>query len=161
MSAARSNRWVLSFADLCLVLLGFFVMLHAQKSDQTQLSQTMRKAFGNRQVVPGMQSEAIATGPMFEPAEAVLKPESRARFQKLGRDALISGEHIRLISAGRDQGSIRLDAWELSAARTTAIARAIGRGGLPEQRIEISIAPMRDDQDVSGQLVTLERIKPH
>ena len=30
MSAVRTPRWALSFADLCLLLLGFFVLLQAQ-----------------------------------------------------------------------------------------------------------------------------------
>ena len=58
-------------------------------------------------------------------------------------------------SEGRDGANARLDAWELSAARTTAVARAIRGGGLPDTMIDIAIPPSRQDEPARGQRIAV------
>ncbi|WP_192812897.1 flagellar motor protein MotB, partial [Rhizorhabdus wittichii] len=41
-----SQRWVLSFADLTLLLLAFFVLMQAQAADRLKLAAGIRDAFG-------------------------------------------------------------------------------------------------------------------
>ena len=43
-----SQRWVLSFADLTLLLLAFFVMMQAQMADRLKLTASIRGAFGGQ-----------------------------------------------------------------------------------------------------------------
>jgi flagellar motor protein MotB len=140
MTPARAPRWALSFADLCLVLLAFFVMLQARSGDRAKVAQSMRAAFGNdARVSDGSTYEARL---LFEPGEAVLKPAARARFEALGGRAAATGQSIRIVGEGMDPAGRRFDGWELAAARTAAIARALRAGGLREERIEVVIPEM-------------------
>ena len=49
------------------------------------------------------------------------------------------GSLVHIESVGTDAAARRFDAWELAAARTAAIARAVAEGGLDPQRIDLSI----------------------
>ncbi len=96
----------------------------------------MRAAFGASP--PRLIEEAAA--PLFEPGEAVLLDPARQRFSVLGREAADGGALVHVDSIGTDADARRFDAWELSAARTAAIARAIQSGGLAARRIEVAVA---------------------
>lgn len=159
MKREVSQRWILSFADLTLLLLAFFVMMQAQMADRAKLSASIRNAFGGEggggdtAMVDGFD-----TGQIFEPGEAILKPAARSRLTTIGAGAARSGARVIVASQGRDGQSARLDAWELSAARTTAVARAIRMGGVPDAMIEISIPPMRASEPARGQRISVQRI---
>ena len=127
MSAARVPRWALSFADLCLVLLAFFVLLQAERGNRAQLAVGMRAAFAGGGA-PVIRTQQLAASTMFEPGEALLLPAARARLAAIGREAASSGAGIRIESVGSDPASARFDRWELAAARAAAIARGIGGG---------------------------------
>lgn len=138
---ARAPRWALSFADLCLVLLGFFVMLHAGAVDRAALARGMRTAFGDeRTAAPGL---ARAASELFVPGEAVLTLQSRTWLAGVGRKALARGERVTIASEGFDGQGRRFDRWELAAARTAAVARGVAAGGLPEDRIAVSLPATR------------------
>ncbi len=151
-----SQRWVLSFTDLVLLLLGFFVLLQAQATDKLKMAAGIRGAFGGSG--DAMPADSFVAGTLFDDGEALLKPTEAARFARIGAAAAARKEHIVVASQGRDTGSARLDAWELAAARTTAIARAIRAGGLAESAIEVTIPPMRADEKVGGQRISVERV---
>lgn len=136
MTPVRSPRWALSFADLCLLLLAFFVLLQSRNGDRAHLAASMRAAFGD-DGAPVVRHDYPASS-LFEPGEAVLKPAVRARFVALGREA----SAVRITSDGMDMAARRLDRWELAAARVAAIARSVQAGGVPENRIEVAMPPM-------------------
>ena len=140
MTPARTPRWALSFADLCLVLLAFFVMLQARGGDRAKIAQGIRAAFGNDARVSS--GSIYAARLLFEPGEAVLKPAGRARFEALGRKTAATGQSIRIVGEGMDPAGRRFDGWELAAARTAAIARALRAGGMSEERIEVVMPEM-------------------
>ena len=141
-SPGGRQRWALSFADLCLLLLGFFVLLQA-RPDGRRLSAGLRAAFVKQ---AGTAYEQPA-GAMFEPGEAILRPSARAALRALaGKDVSIT-----LVSRGTDPGTQRFDAWELAAARAAATARAIGEGGVPQDRVAIDLAP----GDATGQVIAV------
>lgn len=152
-----SQRWVMSFADLSLLLLGFFVLLQAHATDRLKMAAGIRGAFGGGPGA-GTPLQGFAAAALFEPGEAVLRPAEHARFERLGAAAKRAGERIIVAGQGRDKGSARLDSWELAAARTTAIARAIRAGGLAESAIEVTIPPMRDSDDATSQRILIQRI---
>jgi len=155
-----SQRWVLSFADLTLLLLAFFVMMQAQMADRLKLTASIRGAFGGQGPAGGgsdAKVEGFSAGQIFEADEAILKPGMLARLKAIGAEAARSGARVIVASQGRDGQSARLDAWELSAARTTAVARAIRMGGVPDARIEISIPPMRASEPAKGQRISVQR----
>ena len=133
--SAERQRWALSFADLCLVLLAFLLLLQAHKGNSAALGAGLRAAFGAPP--PRLIEEPAA--PLFEPGEAVLLDPARQRFAALGREAADRGALVHLDSIGTDSDARRFDAWELSAARTAAIARAMQSGGLAAGRIDLAI----------------------
>ena len=143
------SRWALSFADLCLLLLGFLLLLQAHRADPAALGAGLRAAFGAR----APTSWDTATAPLFEPGEAVLLPHARAGYVAVGRQTAARGGVVHIESRGTDAGGRRLDAWELAAARTAAIARAIGSGGVDAERIDLSIDGTGSAAAVKGQHV--------
>lgn len=148
MIARRTPRWALSFADLCLLLLGFFVILHARASDGRATAEGLRAAFGAKPAPPAAVWRAET---LFEPGQAVLLSARKGELAALGRRAARRGATVTVESRGVDSGTRRFDAWELAAARTAAIARAIRAGGLDERRIAIVLPPSR----TRGQTVTV------
>jgi flagellar motor protein MotB len=155
MKREVSQRWALSFADLAMMLLAFFVMMQAQSNDRLKFAASMRGAFGG--TGPGVRIDGYRAAAIFESGEAILTPASRAAFARLGASAKRSGARVTVASQGHDAGSTRLDAWELTAARTAAVARAIGAGGLPQSLIDIAIPPMRPDEEAREQRIEVRR----
>ncbi|MFS0737607.1 flagellar motor protein MotB [Sphingomonas sp. 1P06PA] len=143
MTGHATPRWILSFADLCLVLLGFFVTLYATGADPARVSASLRDSFGEE--AEGA-SQSFAAAQLFEPGEAVLRPKARAVLAAAGKRA--GKGRVSLVSRGTTPGSARLDGWELAAARTGAVARALRSGGLSEDRIGIILAPGTDPQTI-------------
>ncbi len=129
------QRWALSFADLCLVLLGFLLLLQVHRGDPAAVGAGLRAAFGAPP--PHFLDEAAA--PLFEPGEAVLLDGAKGRFVEIGREAAGHGLLVHVESVGTDADAHRFDAWELAAARTAAIARAIQSGGLEVGFIDLSV----------------------
>lgn len=160
MKRVLPQRWVLSFADLTLLLLAFFVMMQAQVSDRLKLAAGIRDAFGgdagegkgSDQRVRGFEAAAI-----FEPGEAILKPATTVQLKALGAEAMRAGRRVIVASQGREGATARLDSWELAAARTAAVARALRRGGLRDAQIEIAIPPMSDTETAKGQHISVQQ----
>lgn len=160
MKREISQRWVLSFADLALLLLAFFVMMQAQAGDRLKLVAGMRDAFGGSGA--GKDGDVLVHGLLaaraFEADEAILKPGEAARLKAIGAAAAKAKQRVIVASQGRDGQTARLDSWELSAARTTAVARAIRMGGVPDAMIEISIPPMRASEPARGQRISVQQL---
>ncbi|RYD95473.1 MAG: flagellar motor protein [Sphingomonadales bacterium] len=160
MKREISQRWVLSFADLTLLLLAFFVMMQAQAGDRLRLAAGMRDAFGGGGEGAGDRHpiHGFAAASIFEADEAILKPEQASRLRKIGAEAAKAKSRVIVASQGRDGQSVRLDSWELAAARTTAVARAIRAGGVPDAMIEIAIPPMRASEQARGQRISVQQL---
>ena len=159
MKAPAAPVWALSFADLLILLLAFFVMLHAQSGHQAQIVQGIKQALGSS-VSISSESHDIDPKAIFEVNEAVLKPQARASLQALGRRAALGGRNVRVESIGAERNTSRFDGWELAAARAAAVARAIQAGGLSEQRILISIPEMNGTAGRDGQRIAIDLV-PH
>jgi flagellar motor protein MotB len=138
------QRWALSFADLCLLLLGFFVLLQARPDGQ-RLSAGLRAAFVKK---AGADFEQPANT-MFEPGEAILRPDTLTALRALA-DKDVS---VTIVSRGVDAGTQRFDAWELAAARAAASARALAAAGMPQAQIAIDLQP----GDPTGQIIAVTR----
>jgi hypothetical protein len=134
MKAASRQRWALSFADLCLLLLGFFVMLQA-RPNPGHLSSGFRAAFGTRD--KGLLERRADA--LFEPGEAILTRRGGDQIVAFAQDA--RDEAWIVSSRGTEAGSTRFDGWELAAARTAAVARALQQAGVAQERIAIAIDP--------------------
>ncbi|NIJ08986.1 hypothetical protein FHS31_002616 [Sphingomonas vulcanisoli] len=144
MKKARA-RWALSFADLCLLLLGFMIILVA-RPDGAALAGGLRSAMGDK----GTRAEQPAAA-WFDSGEAVLNTNGQRFVRDFARGA--GGAHIRLTSHGTDDQSARFDGWELAAARLAAVARALQAANVPAANIALSI----DGASGGGQRIGLER----
>jgi outer membrane protein OmpA-like peptidoglycan-associated protein len=131
---AVSARWAVSFADLCLLLLGFLILAQA-RPDKARLAARLPDA--PKLDVPETAAQLVA-GRLFEPGEAVLTDDGRRQIADFAARAGSSGQ-VRLESFGADRATSRLDAWELAAARAAALARALVGAGIAENRILLAI----------------------
>lgn len=145
-TAPSRQRWALSFADLALLLLGFFVLLQA-KPDSSHLSAGLRAAFGAR-AEAALEQPADA---LFERGEAVLTPQGHKIIQDFARKAGSSG--LIVGSRGTEPEAARFDGWELAAARTAAVAREISKTGVAQNRIAVAIDPATG----GGQILQITR----
>ncbi len=145
-TARSGQRWTMSFADLCLVLLAFLLLLQANKGNPAAVGAGIRAAFGAK---PPTAIERPAA-PMFEAGEAMLLPGARNEMGAIGRAAALRHASVRIASHGNDGTGRRFDGWELAAARAAAVARAIQAGGLGPSRIDLAIAGTHD-ADAGGQ----------
>ena len=159
MKSGNVPVWAVSFADLCMLLLGFFVILHVQSGHQAQVVQGIKEALGGRPVAAAERHDIDPTH-LFEQGEALLRPEANAELAAIGRNALRTGSHVRIESIGADRATRRFDGWELAAARAAAIARAVQAGGLPEKAIALSIPEMDGASASTGQRIAIEVMAP-
>ena len=144
-AAVGRSRWALSFADLSLLLLGFFVLLQARPAS-APLAAGLRHAFGAH---PHAMLERPADS-LFEPGEAVLRPDARVLLRRFAHGAR---DGVLIASRGTEAGSRRFDGWELAAARAAAVARELAASGVPEARIRVAIDPRTG----GGQMLQLSR----
>ena len=151
MKALSIPRWAISFADLALLLLAFFVLLHA--GNARDVAAGARAAFSAEPLPrPLFQEEAAA---LFEPGEARLRPGTYARLVGIGRAAAVGCRSLVVESEGRDIAARRFDGWELAAARSAALARALSAGGLSEDRVEIVLSRASRNTGLRAQRLTI------
>jgi len=143
---AGRQRWALSFADLCLLLLGFFVLLQA-KPDSNHLSAGLRAAFGAR-ADSALQEKANV---WFEPGEAVLTAQGHKILDDFAQGA--SGSGLIVSSRGTEPKAARFDGWELAAARTAAVARELSKAGIAQDKLAVAIDPATG----GGQIIQITR----
>jgi len=133
VALTRKNRWALSFADLALLLLGFFVLLHASQGRQQEIVSGVAQEFG----APVIQSDRLTAAELFQPGEAMLSEAGKARISELSSHYGKGGQGMEIRSVGLDQATNRYDKWDLAAARLGAFARAIKAQGIPREAISI------------------------
>lgn len=141
-------RWAVSFADLALLLLAFFVLLHAGSA--REVAAAARSAFSGEP--PPRALLDMEARLLFEPGEARLTPRARARLTAIGRAA---GGRLLVESSGTDKGAARFDGWELSAARAAAIARTLEPGRSAADRVTILLVAERTPDH--GQRIRVSR----
>jgi len=154
MKAAGLPRWAISFADLALLLLCFFALLHAGSA--RQVAAGARVAFSGERIPAPLLEERAAS--LFEPLEARLRPSAHARLLGIGARAAQAGRSLSVESEGRDPAAHRFDGWELAAARAAALARALNEGGLAEDRIDIVLPRRGQDRRARAQSLIVRHV---
>ena len=129
MTTVPVPRWAVSFADLVLLLLGCFVLLHAMEA---------ARPHGSAGAGAAPAASGYRAADLFQPGEAVLKLEARVQLQAEGRR--LAGRALAIASTGADEAGGRLDRFELSAARAAAVGRALQEGGVRERDVSIAVA---------------------
>lgn len=144
------GRWALSFADLCLLLLGFFVLLQANQATREKALQGLGTYFGAIEAPHQVDLDARA---LFEPGEALLSDAGRNTLLRAARPFAQSREIIQIQSLGTDRGEHRFDAWDLAAARLGSVARALAAAGVPQQRLRIAGLAEEPDGKAPGKQI--------
>lgn len=155
MNRTGRARWALSFADLCLLLLGFFVLLQASQANRDQALAGLNQYFG---AVAAPEQADLPAEQLFAPGEALLSETGRAALGRAARPFLAGKGLIRIQSIGLAPGEQRFDAWDLSAARLGAVARALVAAGVAPQRVRIAGLAEQDEADArarSSQIIRL------
>ncbi|CAN5445903.1 hypothetical protein BH10PSE12_BH10PSE12_23900 [soil metagenome] len=137
MNADRRARWAISFADLSLLLLGFFVLLQASGSRSKAVLQGVGEQFGGKPAIAAPDAVQWRATDMFAPGEAMLTPAGKARIIAYVGRFVQPGVVVELTSQGQDRAARRFDAWDLAAARLGAIARAMEAAGVSDKRLLI------------------------
>ena len=147
MKVLRVPRWTVSFADLAVLLLSFFILLHAGSA--REVAAGARAAFSSQTAAAPLLEKSAAS--LFEPGEARLKPDARALLLGIGTAAAAVDRALVVDSFGRDPAARRFDGWELAAARAAALARALNEGGVAEDRVRIVLPAEHGDKGVKEQ----------
>lgn len=150
LSDLRRSRWAISFADLCLLLLGFFVLLQANSGRERAVVRGIAEQFG---AAPAT-SDALAARTLFVPGEAVLTEAGRRRLAVIGAAHVRSGEHLDIRSVGEDRGGGVYDGWDLAAARLGALTRALTGQGIARARMTIGGLD-QSEKRAGGQMITI------
>lgn len=129
------GRWALSFADLSLLLLGFFVLLQANQANRDKAIAGLSSYFGAMQEPHQLD---LAAEQLFAPGEALLSEGGQTRLLRAIKPLTQGDAAIRIQSIGLASGQQRFDAWDLSAARLGAVARALVSAGIAADRVQIA-----------------------
>jgi len=155
MIRANRSRWALSFADLCLLMLGFFVLLQA---NQRNMLDGIGTYFG---AIEAPRQADLDAQTLFEPGEALLSEAGRAALLRAVRPFMASSGTIQIQSIGLDKGQYRFDAWDLAAARLGAVARTLVAAGIPQPRLHIAgLAEQADGKTPDRQTIRIVE-RPH
>ncbi len=152
MNRVARARWALSFADLSLLMLGFFVLLQASQGTRDEALAGLNVYFAG---IRAPQQTDLPAEQLFAPGEALLSEPGRAKLRAAARAFAQDSSVIRIQSLGLAQGEHRFDAWDLSAARLGAVARALVAAGIAPDRIRIAGLAETDDETVRGQTIRI------
>jgi len=145
----RRGRWAISFADLCLLLLGFFILLQASAGHRQEIVDGVARQFG----APPVRSERIGAVQLFQPGEAILTPAGIARLRVLAHRYAAGRDRVEIRSIGFDRSANRFDNWDLAAARAGSVARALVGEGIARQRLVIRGLDQEQGAGHSGQIL--------
>lgn len=151
-ATARRNRWAVSFADLLLLLLAFFVLLQASGSRRDAMLAQVSRQFGGRPMAQGVDLRAAD---LFAPGEALLTPAGDARLGDVARRFGKGAGGVDIRSHGTDPSRQRFDEWDLAAARLGAVARALKADGIAQDRLLIRGLDQADGQSGQGQVIRI------
>lgn len=134
--------WLMTLADLALLLVGFFVFVQATELDRPALAKGIRQGFGADAPIEEPMSVAAAAMLNFAPGSAAL-PASPAGLIAWAREAARDARVTLRISGGADGSPADVDeatgsAAVLAADRARAIAAVLARAkAVPADRMTI------------------------
>ena len=153
----RRNRWAVSFADLLLLLLAFFVLLQASGARRDVVLAGVAQQFGGRATRQGVELRAAD---LFVPGEALLTGQGHARLVAIARPMASDPGGIEIRSRGSDRARQRFDDWDLAAARLGAVARALKQAGIAQDRLLIRGLDQSDGKSGQGQVIRIAPGQP-
>ena len=145
----RRGRWALSFADLTLLLLGFFVLLQASNGRQQEIVGGLAQQFG----APAAPRARLVASALFQRGEALLTPAGEKQVRVAAQRFAAPGKSVEVRSIGLDRAASRFDGWDLAAARLGAVARALVAAGIPANRIVIRGLDQQSESKAGQQIL--------
>ena len=145
--------WLMTLADLALLLVGFFVFLQAsQNLDRTALARGIRQGFGasaaaEAEALPAAMPVAAAAMNGFASGSAIL-PAAPDGLIAWARDAARDPRVTLTVTGSADGSPVDIDATSgsaavLAAARASAVAAVLARANVvPAARLAIATAPI-------------------
>ena len=120
--------WLMTLADLALLLLGFTVLIHAT-ADRTAVARALAQRFGAAQLALPLAAAAAS----FAPGSAALSDP--APLIAWARDALRDPRTTVTVTGAADvsEGGILL-----ATDRARAVVAALTRAGLPPERLALA-----------------------
>jgi hypothetical protein len=152
MIRAARARWALSFADLSLLMLGFFVLLQANQGTRNEAIAGLNSYFAG---LKAPNQADLPADQLFAAGEALLSQPGHDRLLVAARPFAHGKSIVRIQSLGLARGENRFDAWDLSAARLGAVARALVSGGIAPDRIRIAGLAEPDGTASKGQTIRI------
>lgn len=139
--------WLVTLADLALLLVGFFVLIQANQTlDKKALAQGLREGFGATARVADPMPVAVAAMAGFAPGSSIL-PTSPASIIAWVRSAA-ADPRVRIRISGAVDGSsadveaVTRSSSVLAADRARAVAAALASAGaVPADRLTIASDP--------------------
>ena len=134
--------WLITLADLSLLLVGFFVLLQSQQdTDPRVLAQGLAAGFGVEAPAIAVASQSVAG---FTPGSADLPaaPDALVAWAR----AELRDPRVRLTVTGATDGTpadvdaASGSATALAAERARAIVAALARAGIPDRRLDLATA---------------------
>lgn len=142
----------MSFADLLLLLLAFFVLLQASGQRRDVMLAGLSQQFGGRPMRPGIELRAAE---LFVPGEAMLSSIGKARLAAVAREYARDDGGLEVRSHGTDAARRRFDDWDLAAARLGAVARALQAEGIAGDRLAIRGLDQSAAKAGTGQVIRI------
>ena len=153
IAQARRNRWALSFADLALLLLGFFVLLQASNGRQHEVVNGVAQEFG----APVAQADKLLARSLFQPGEALLTSSGEQAIEAVALHHKGGSAPVEIRSVGLDAATNRFDTWDLAAARLGAVARGLSSHGIARERIVIRGLDQQSESKAGQQFIVKAR----
>ncbi|MEJ7933316.1 flagellar motor protein MotB [Sphingobium sp. AN558] len=151
-SLARRNRWSISFADLTLLLLAFFVLLQASGQRRDAMLAGLSRQFGGPAMRAGVELRAAE---LFTPGEAFLTIAGQQRLRQVASQFAREPGGLEVRSHGSDAAHQRFDDWDLAAARLGAVARALKADGIAGERLLIRGLDQGGERASEGQIIRI------
>jgi hypothetical protein len=124
--------WLVTLADLALLLLGFVVLVQAT-ANREPLAQSLRARFGAPEPIQAVAAAAVD----FAPGSAV--PRNMARVVAWTRDALRDPRVTVTVTGSAAPGEA--GGVLLAADRGRAVAAALVGAGFPADRLQLATSP--------------------
>ena len=139
--------WLLTLADLALLLVGFFVLLQARQVDRRALAGGLRAGFNAPAPVPTLAPMPVAVAGLigFAPASSAL-PASPAATIGWAREMARDPRVLITVTGSVDGSPADVDAATgsgaiLAADRARALAAALAGAGVAPGRLAIATSP--------------------
>lgn len=152
-AAPSRPLWLITLADLALLLVGFFVLLQANQTlNPHELARGIAEGFGAEPPPPAMAVASHGIG-AFAPGSAEVR-EPVDTLTAWAHDEL-RDPRVRLTVTGSTDGTPQdvdaatKSATLLAADRARAVAAALSKSGVPDARLLVSTAAVRGPRAVT------------